>query len=212
MYERLKQQMIDAALEMLKYRLISLSGGNVSVRTEDGTFLVTPSAIRYERMRSEDIVLVDSDGAILEGDKNPSSDMLALLYIFEHKPEINALIHTHQPYATAAGLIADRLPACLTTIIDTVHTHVPVAPFTISSDIGMGRAAVEYCGRANAVILSNHGVVGFGRDLDEALETVVYLEEGAKTYMAAKAAKRKIKLLTDVQIRSEDADRGNYGQ
>ena len=66
MYERVRRQMLDSALEMLKYNLVSLSGGNISVRTEDGTFLITPSAIRYEHMEPDDIVLVDSNGIILE--------------------------------------------------------------------------------------------------------------------------------------------------
>lgn len=211
MYEKEKKELIQCGLEMLRYNLVSLTGGNVSVRLEDGTFLVTPSAMLYEQMEADDIVRVDGEKNILEGRRRPSSDMDALLYIFRHKPEINAVIHTHQPYATAVGLVDDCLPACLTTIIDTAHGHVPVTPFTVSSDEGMGIQTIQYCGNSNAVILGNHGVIAMGESLFEALETAVYLEEGAKTYLAAKAA-GSIRHLTEEQIAQEDEDRGNYGQ
>lgn len=211
MYEAEKREMIWTALEMLRYGLITLTGGNISIRLPDGTFLVTPSGMLYDTMEPEDIVQIRADKTILEGKRRPTSDLDALLYIYREKPEVNAVIHTHQPYATAVGLVEEKLPACTTGIVDTARGDVPVTPFTISSDEGMGIQAVAYCGKSQAVILGNHGVIGFGKTLFEALETVVYLEEGAKTYLAARAV-GKIKLLTEEQIRMESTDYGNYGQ
>ena len=176
MYEKEKKELIKCGMEMLRYGLVSLTGGNVSLRLDDGTFLVTPSAMLYEDMKEEDIVRLDSEKNILEGRRRPSSDTDALLYIFRHKPEVKAIIHTHQPYATAAGLIGDCLPACLTTIIDTAHGDVPVTPFTVSSDEGMGVQTVQYCGTSDAVILGNHGVIAMGDSVFSALETAVYME------------------------------------
>ena len=211
MYENERRKVIETALKMLEYRLIVLSGGNVSARLGDGTFLITPSAMAYETLEPEDIVRIDAEGNVVEGEHRPSSDYEAVLYIYRHRPDVHAVIHTHQPYATAVGLIGDKLPACLTTIIDTNHGDVPVAPFTVSSDVGMGETVIA-CGRdSNAVILGNHGVIAMGECLEEALETAVYLEEGAKTYLAAEAA-GKVRLLTRQQIEEEDRDRGNYGQ
>lgn len=210
-YETERRGMIEAALTMLKYRLISLAGGNIALRMPCGNFLITPSAMAYETMLPEDIVLVDRDGKTVEGTRRPSSDMLALLYIFNHKPEVNAVIHTHQPYATAVGLVEDELPGCLVTILDACRTAVPVAPFTISSDEGMGKLTVDYCKDALAVILRNHGVIAFGKDLNEALHSAVYLEESAKTYLAARAL-GSVHLLTPEEIAAESAPRGNYRQ
>lgn len=211
MYEEIRREMIRYGCEMLRYGLVSLTGGNLSVRLEDGTFLMTPSGMLYEGMEPEDIVHLDAQKRILSGKRRPTSDCDALLYIYRHKPYVNAIIHTHQPYATAVGLIADELPACLTTIIDTAHGNVPVTPFTISSDEGMGVQAVKYGKNAQAVILGNHGVLGYGKTLFEALETVVYLEEGARAYLAARAC-GPVRGLDEDQIRLEDEDRGNYGQ
>ena len=210
-HEKERREMLSVALDLLQYSLVSLSGGNVTVRTSDGNFLITPSAMRYETMRPEDIVLVDAEGSVLEGSRRPSSDMKAVLYLMKQRPEINAVIHTHQPYATAVGLVEDELPGCLVTVLDACGPAVPVAPFTISSDEGMGRLAAEYAGESLAVILRNHGVIAMGRSLDEALESAVYLEEAAKTYLAAKGL-GPIHLLSREEIEAERSPRGNYGQ
>ena len=88
---------------------------------------------------------------------------------------------------------------------------MPVAPFTISSDEGMGKLTVDYCGDALAVILRNHGVIAFGADLEEALHSAVYLEEAARTYLAARAL-GPVHLLTPEEIAAESAPRDNYRQ
>ena len=109
------------------------------------------------------------------------------------------------------GLVEDELPGCLVTILDACRTAVPVAPFTISSDEGMGKLTVEYCKDALAVILRNHGVIAFGGDLEEALHSAIYLEESAKTYLAARSL-GPIHLLTPEEIEAESAPRDNYRQ
>ena len=198
-YEKERREILSAALDMLQYSLISLSGGNIALRTDEGSFLITPSAMRYETMLPEDVVLLDAEGRVLEGCRRPSSDTKALLYLFRQRSEINALIHTHQPYATAVGLVEDELPGCLVTVLDACGSCMPVAPFTISSDEGMGVLAAEYAGESLAVILRSHGVITMGRNLSEALEAAIYLEEAARTYLAARAL-GPVRLLSKEQI------------
>src|SRR5665647_2958875 len=98
MYNKLKREIIETALEIKRSRLISLSGGNVSMRLPNGHILVTPSGTSYETMKVRDIIVVDSKGSRIEGKLRESVDTVALLYIFEHMPDVNAIIHTHQPY------------------------------------------------------------------------------------------------------------------
>lgn len=197
---------------MSKYGLVVLSGGNVSMRMPDGNFLVTPSAMGYDTMLAEDIVLVNSMGLVVEGTRRPSSDLSALLYVFNHMSEINVILHTHQAYATAVGLLCDELPANLVTVIDELHAPVRVAPFTPSSDQGMGIATVEYSGKALAVILKHHGVMAYGASIEQALSAAVYLEEASKTYLAAMATSWPMPLLSAEDIAREGAERGYYGQ
>ena len=209
---------IECALEMRDNALIKGSGGNVSMRVPgagpDGAdaFLITPSAMGYDTMLPSDVVLVDADGATLDGCRRPSSDKAAILYIFRNMPEVNVVIHTHQPYATALGLVCDELPADFTTVIDELHAAVHVAPFTRSSDEGMGVLTVEHIGDALAVILKHHGVIAVGKSIDQALTAAIYLEESCQAYLAALATGLPIAHLTPEQIADEAEERGYYGQ
>ena len=181
------------------------------MRLPDNTFLVTPSGMVYENMVPEDVVRVDENGKVVEGTRKPSSDTPALLYIFKHMPWVNAVIHTHQPWATAAGLVLDVLPACLVTQIDANRSDVYVAPFTPSGEQQMGALTVEYAHDAWAVILKHHGVMSYGPTLKDALFSAVYLEESAQTYMIARAVAPVPEL--DPELVAVEANSWNhYGQ
>ena len=212
MFEREKEQVLKTALEIKRGHLVSLSGGNVSARVGRDQYLVTPSGMSYEEMTPKDICLINGCCEVLEGRRKTSSDSCALIYMFEHMPKVNAIIHTHQPWATAAGFITDTLPEFLVTIIDACHNPVRVAPFTPSSAVGMGMLAVEYAGESLAVILKHHGVLAYGADLEEALYSAVSLEESAKTFVLAKAMGADIPPLDPALIAQEKAGWETYGQ
>ena len=211
LYEKQRQDLIDTARKMEQYGLIRMSGGNVALRIDDKV-LVTPTAMAYDTMVIEDIVVVDLEGRTVEGKRRPTSDLKAILYILNHKPEVKAIIHTHQPKAVALSLICDKLPLISTTMVDEVKDEVNVAPFTISSDEGMGVQSVEYATKALCVILKNHGIMAFGKDLEQALSAAIYLEESCDIYLSALATNRQISVLTKEQAEAEDAPRGYYGQ
>lgn len=211
MYEVEKKAVLDAALEMKHNRLVSLCGGNISVRLPDDTYLVTPSGMVYEEMVPDDVVRVDAAGKVVEGARRPSSDTEALLYVFAKMPWVNAVLHTHQPWATAAGFTTDVLPACLVTMIDANRSDVHVAPFTPSGEREMGVLTVEYAHDAWAVILKHHGVMAFGPTLKDALFSAVYLEESAKTYMIARAV-GPVATLDPALVAVEAESWNRYGQ
>lgn len=212
MFEREKEKVLKTALEIKRNHLISLSGGNVSARVGQEQYLVTPSGMAYEEMIPQDVCLINGCCEVLEGRRKPSSDSSALVYMFEHMPKVNAIIHTHQPWATAAGFITDTLPEFLVTVIDACRNPVRVAPFTPSSAVGMGMLAVEYAGESLAVILKHHGILAYGADLEEALYSAVYLEESAQTFVLAKAMGADIPPLDPALIKQEKAGWENYGQ
>lgn len=211
MYEKDKREIIDAALEIKRSGLISLSGGNVSVRKENGHVLVTPSGMSYETMKEKDIVVLTLDRERVEGTLRESVDTEAILYIYKNMPEINAVIHTHQPFATAAGLIGDVLPAAVTTLANVTLGPVNVAPYCSPASIDMGIQTVKYIGERRAVILKHHGVVTVGPTLKDALYAAVYMEDAAKTYLFAKAAGEP-RIMTDEQTRQAVEVHKNYGQ
>ncbi len=201
MYEHDKREIIEAALEFKRVGLIQLTGGNFSVRKESGDMIVTPSGMPYETMTEDQILVLNTNGELIEGVLRPSVDTVAIKYIFDHRPDVNAIIHTHQPYATAVGLIADELPSCSTTLCNVCLGAVKVAPYSSAASEDMGVQTVAYLGGKRAVILKHHGVIAVGPTLSDAVYSAIYLEDVAKSYLAAKAAVNggEIALLTAEQ-------------
>lgn len=216
MFNEMKKEIIEAGILMDRYELISLTCGNLSVRMPTGEILVTPSGMMYEKMVEDDMIVMDIDGNVLEGKRKPSSDTPAILHILRRRPDINAVIHTHQPYATAISLIPDmtEFRVCITALANAAGGNVPITPYSAAGSVDMGIDTVKYVGEGHAVILSQHGVMTVGKDLNQALYAAVYLEEAAKCYLAACAAspKGEIKRMSDAQIQQMVDVFRYYGQ
>ena len=176
-----KKKIIDAGIKLDRYGLISLAGGNVSMRMPTGEILVTPSGMIYEDMEPDDVLVMDIDGNIIEGTNKPSSD-------------------TPQPYATAISLIQKEFRADLTTVGNACGGNVAVTEYSSPGSVEMGMDVVKYLGDSLAVILAHHGVMTVGKNLKQALTAAVYLEETAKGYLAARAC-GEIEHLSDEQIK-----------
>lgn len=186
MYDKEKEELIGTAKKLMACGLIKLTTGNLSVRC--GKHIIfTPSGMDYNDCDIDDMVVLDTKGNTVEGSRTPSKEKDGCLYIFEHMPEVNAIIHTHQVYATTVGLIVDKLPAILTTQASACGGEVKVAPYAPAGDIETGVLAVEYLGDKRAVILKHHGVTVIGKDLNEALHSAIYLEEASEAYLASRA-------------------------
>lgn len=213
MYENEKQAIIEAGITLDRYGLIALSGGNISVRTEKNEILMTPSGMIYEQLSPDDIVVMDLEGNIIEGNRRPSVDNEAIRYIFSKRKDLNAVIHTHQPYATAIGLVDDEIPCNLTTLANATRGAVKVAPYSSAASLEMGIETVENLGEQLAVVLKHHGVITVGDKLQQALYAAVYLEEAAKTLVLAKAyGGEKVAELTEEQIQTAVDIFKSYGQ
>lgn len=212
MFDTQKQEVLNAALKLDRYGLIALSGGNVSCRMDSGEVLVTPSGMIYDDMVPEDILVVDLDGNIIDGERKASVDTEALLYIYKNMPQVNAVIHTHQPYATGLGLVMDELPCNLSTMANATEGPVAVAEYGDPGSLSMGVEAVKAIGDRLAVVLKHHGVIAVGRDLRQALFSCVYLEEAAKTVSVALSTGMPMATMTQEQIDEAVAVFHRYGQ
>ena len=214
MYESDKLEIIAVANEIKRIGLVQLTGGNVSVREKNGDIVVTPSGMPYENMTPDQVLVLNKSGEVIEGTLRPSVDTLALKYIYDNRPDINAIIHTHQPYATAVGLVDDKIPACCTTLCNVCLGSVPVAPYSAAASEEMGIQTVKYIGNKRAVILKHHGVIAVGPTLHDAEAACVYMEDAAKCYLAAKAAAPdgKVTLMTPEQEAEAVNTHKTYGQ
>ena len=176
-----------------------------------GHILVTPSGMSYETLVPADVVVMDPAGKVIEGARRPSVDTIALLHIYNNMPGVNAIVHTHQPYATAVGLVMDELPAFCTTLVNATLGAVTVAPYSNAASLDMGVRTVEHIGDKRAVILRSHGVVTVGPTLKDALYAAVYLEDASRTYCAARAMGTP-RGLTPAQVAEAVENFKHYGQ
>ncbi|MPW26140.1 class II aldolase/adducin family protein [Alkalibaculum sp. M08DMB] len=199
MFEKEKLEIIKAGINLDKYGLIALSGGNLSSRMPSGEILVTPSGMIYDDMVPDDILVMDLEGNIIEGIRKPSSDTEAILYVFEKREDLNAVIHTHQPYATAIGLVCDEFKVNLTTLANSAAGNVKVSPYSSPGSIEMGIDTVNYLGDSLAVILAHHGVMTVGTSMKQALYAAIYMEEAAKCYISARSI-GDMKEMTEAQV------------
>ena len=174
---------------MVAVELTHGTAGNVSARDGD-RIAITPSGIAYGTLQADDIVLLDASGAIVAGARAPSSERAVHLEIYRARPDVGAVVHTHSTAATAAAAIGEPIPAFLIEAAVNLGGEVPVAAFRMTGTPELGSEAARALGGGSAVLLESHGAVTVGRDLDEALDLAIALEEVAKVYLAVLAAGR----------------------
>ena len=142
---------------------------------------IKPSGIMYEDLRPEDHVVVDLEGDIVEGTLKPSSDTASHLYIYRHRPDVNGIVHTHSPYATAFAAVGKPIPVYLTAMADEFGGPIPCAGFALIGGEEIGQQVVEHIGDLPAVLLKNHGVFTVGKSARHAVKAAVMVEDVART-------------------------------
>lgn len=206
----IRQEVRDTAERMLKLGLTSGTSGNVSVRVPGHQELaITPSGMSYDVIKAEDIVGLDMSGKQVWGTRRPSSEWALHLLFYQNREDVGAVVHTHSPYATAAGVLGMEIPMILAESVAVIGGTIPVAPYIIFGTRELAQAAVQACGKKNAVLLANHGVVALGKDLESALHTALVVEETARIYLLAKSAGEP-KTLSDKDLPAIFEAFGNY--
>jgi L-ribulose-5-phosphate 4-epimerase len=186
MLERLKEKLYNLHLELPKNELVRWTGGNVSGRDpETGLVVIKPSGVRYELLRPEDHVVVNLDGEVVEGNLKPSSDTVSHLYIYRHRKDVNGVVHTHSPYATAFAAVGKPIPCCLTAIADEFGGPIPCADFALIGSEAIGQQVIEHIGSSKAVLLKQHGVFTIGETATAAVKAAVMVEDVAKAVWLA---------------------------
>ena len=182
MLEALKEELWSLHLMLPKEELVTWTSGNVSARDPDsGLIVIKPSGIMYDDLRPEDHVVLSVDGAVIEGKLKPSSDTASHLYIYRHRPDVNGVVHTHSPYATAFAAVGQPIPVYLTAIADEFGQAIPCAGFALIGDEEIGQQVVAHIGSSAAVLLKNHGVFTVGTESRAAVKAAVMVEDVAKT-------------------------------
>lgn len=186
MLEQLKEQVYKLHLELPKNGLVKWTSGNVSARDpESGLVVIKPSGVLYEELCPEDHIVLDLDGKVVEGTLRPSSDTASHLYIYRHRPDVNGIVHTHSPYATAFAALGRSIPVYLTAIADEFGGPIPCAGFALIGGEEIGKQVIEHIGSSPAVLLKNHGVFTIGPTARAAVKAAVMVEDVARAVWLA---------------------------
>jgi len=190
----LKQAVLEANLDLVKKNLVMFTWGNVSgIDRANGIFAIKPSGVDYAHMTVKDIVVLDLDGKVVEGDLNPSSDMPTHLALYRAWPEVGAVVHTHSTWATIWAQARREIPCLGTTHADTFYGAVPCTrPLTRREINGeyeyeTGNVIIETFGNKDplsipGVLVGQHGPFAWGKTPDKAVYNAAVLEQVA--YMA----------------------------
>lgn len=186
MLESLREEVYQLHLELPKNDLVAWTGGNVSARdSQTGYVVIKPSGVRYEALTPKNMVVVDLEGNVVEGDLKASSDTASHLYIYRHRPDVNGVVHTHSAHATAFAAVGQPIPVCLTAIADEFGGPIPCGGFALIGGEEIGKVVVESIGQSPAILLKNHGVFAVGLTAEAAVKTAVMVEDAARTVWLA---------------------------
>ena len=191
----LRQEIVDRSLQAFHEDLFSGTSGNMScfLRGEN-LMLITPTSVRYDVMRAEDIVAMRLDGTVVEGRLKPSSEWRMHAAVYEGRPEVNAVFHTHSPYATAFAVNHQTIPAVLIEALVFLGGDIRCASYATPGTKEVGLNAVPALAGRKGCTLANHGVLAVGDDLAQAYLNAEYIEDVAKVYALAKAIGTPVEL------------------
>ena len=188
------------------------TSGNLSIYVpEEGLMAITPSGLDYEATTPADIVVMDLEAHVVEGERKPSSEWALHTKFYQRHPAARAVVHTHSMYCTTLACLGKPLEAVHYAIGAAGTARVPVAPYRLFGSPELAEAAVEACGDGKAVLLSNHGLVAWEGSLPKAFSLARDLEFTAELQWRAMAVGTP-NILTDSQMAEALERFKTYGQ
>jgi L-ribulose-5-phosphate 4-epimerase len=186
MLSELRHEVCRMNLELPRNGLVAWTSGNVSGKdAATGLVVIKPSGVRYDSLCSENMVIVDAEGKVVEGELRPSSDVHAHLHIYLQRTDVGGIAHTHSTFATAFAALGRSIPACLTAICDEFGGPIPCGGYATVGGDEIGQEVVKGIGRSPAILLKNHGVFAIGATPEAAVKAAVMTEDAAKTVFFA---------------------------
>jgi L-ribulose-5-phosphate 4-epimerase len=192
MFEELKKRVFEANLKLVEHHLVILTFGNVSeIDREKGVVAIKPSGLDYERMKPEDMVVVDLEGKVVEGRWRPSSDTPTHLHLYRSFPSLKGIAHAHSEYATAFAQAQTEIPCLGTTHADFAPGPIPVTRLLSAEEVlgdyelNTGKVIAERFSGLDplqypACLVAGHGPFAWGNSARAAVENLLILEYLAK--------------------------------
>lgn len=206
-----RNAVIEYGRKLITSQLTTGTGGNLSVyNRSEGLVAIKPSAVDYFKMQPEDVVIVTPEGDIVEGDLKPSIEKRIHLDLLRSRDDINAVVHTHQVFATTIACMNWELPA-VHYLVGFSGNKVPIAKYAPIGTQELSDNIIEAIGDYNACLMSNHGIVTVGKDMMSAFNVAEEIELVAKIFFQCKSIGEP-KILSDKEMSIIGEKFLTYGQ
>jgi L-ribulose-5-phosphate 4-epimerase len=193
-YHSQKEEIVRVAQLLVRKGYLMATGGNISMRIrEQDAFAITPSNLDYTNMIPEDVCILSTDMKVMEGELQPSVEAGMHAAIYQVRGDVNAIIHTHQVYASALTMIDAPIPSLFDEQARFLGKSVEIIPYA-PSGTGMlkNTVAKHVKNHHNAYMMKNHGALIFGHNIERAVHNVEILEKCSLAYLLALCSERKV--------------------
>jgi L-fuculose-phosphate aldolase len=208
--EQERKTIVEYGKKLIQAQLTTGTGGNLSIcNREQGLVAIKPSGIDYFEMQPEDVVVVDLQGNKVDGKLKPSSEISFHLGLINHRVDVNAVVHTHQVYATTIACLNQELPA-VHYLVGLSGNKVPVAPYATYGSKELSENIINSIGDYNACLMANHGLVTVGVNMAAAFAGAEELELVCRLYYQAKCIGEPV-ILSDDEMQAVMKKFKTYG-
>lgn len=182
----IKEAVLRTAKEMLRTGLVEGTAGNLSARLPDGNVVMTPSSLDYDQMEIEDLVVVDLDGTVVEGERSPTTEKALHLACLRAHDDIGGVIHSHAMFATMFAVTRQPIPCVIEEFDVFVGGEVPVAGYELTGSDELGDEVAKWVEDRGAVLMANHGLLTVGKNIEGAMKVAHLVERTAKIIWGAR--------------------------
>ena len=189
----ISRQIVLVCHQLAARGFVTATDGNVSARLPNGNILVTPSALNKGRVTESDLVEVKADGTPVTLSRKASTELNMHLFVYIQRPDIHAVVHAHPTYATGFATARIPLSECVFPEVIVGLGAIPLAPYATPSTKEVSATLTPFVKTSDAILLSNHGVVTYGKDLGDAYFKMEKVEHAAHiTFVARMLGGEKI--------------------
>jgi L-fuculose-phosphate aldolase len=205
-----RQEIVEIGKVMYQKGWVAANDGNITVRLDDRRVLCTPTGVSKGMMKPEDMSVCDMEGAMLEGSRGRTSEILMHLTIYRMRPDVQSVVHAHPPVATGFAVAGRPLNLALVPEVVINLGCIPLAQYGLPGTPELTRDMLAYIPRYDALLMGNHGVVAYGSDLRKAFFNMETVEHTSQVNLVAELLGGP-RVLPRREVQKLFDSRGRYG-
>lgn len=206
------RQIVIVCHRLYQKGFVTATDGNVSARLPQGTILATPSSLNKGNVRENDLVEVSDDGSPVTLSRKPSTELDMHLSIYRERPDVQAIVHAHPTYATGFATARIPIPDCLFPEVIVGLGAIPLADYATPSTKEVAEALLPHVRTSDSILLANHGVVSYGKDLEDAYFKMEKTEQAAQITFIARMLGGEKRLTSEQVDRLRAVSNISYGK